>query len=257
MIMPIKRAFGVYMEDFFHELVPNVRPLREYCQRDFDAAVKVVPSRMIDAAEDMFKKYLRYDDQNQRRKAEKPFMDNVGSHPHDLPMILVAFSQDVTTTMRDYGHQFEDAEYFQFPQDELKRMFKVRIMMNDIRVQVAFFAQEEGTVRSMAAQFALYLEGMSHRRFDACWEFAGMKSYWPCQIASEDVFASAVPTGTQTLHVMTIDLTLKCTIPWFKSPSESEQTDGKGFAGDKYEPAGYPVLAEANINDERTVTNGE
>lgn len=237
----IDAAFGEYMGRFFSDLIPTTMQMREYCRRPLDKAVKFVPSRMIDAAEEMFSKYLRAK------------QDDEGvTHPHDLPIMFLATARDITPTGRDYTRQIADGEWYQFPDDERNRLFRVRTIATDVRAQIVVIAEQPETVKSIIAQLILWLDRTENRRFFSTYSFGDCSSEWPIQIDSPEAFASqTVITDTKNLVCLGVDLTLKCMIPLFEAPKDEEEADNEsGIAGDIYEPAGYRRVREANIYTE-------
>lgn len=212
--------------------------MAEYCRRPFKYAVMLAPARMIDMAEDLLAKYLRAD-------IQKDFGSS--TRPHNLPVILVAFARDVTPTGRDYGRQIANADYMSFPDDEKGRVFKVRTVASDVRVQCAIFASDEPTARSIAAQFLLFVDAVENRRFWVDYEYAGFRVRYPAQLETTEALAPLTPTEANNLTVLAVDLTLKCTIPLISGPKEGEPHDGKGIPGDEYDPAGYPIVEQVTI----------
>lgn len=238
MFQELKVGFGHYMGRFFDQLVPTTKPMAEYCRRPFKYAVILAPARMIDMAEDLLAKYLRAD-------IQKDFGSN--TRPHNLPVILAAFARDVTPTGRDYGRQIANADYMSFPDDEKGRVFKVRTVASDVRVQCAIFASDEPTARSIAAQFLLFVDAVENRRFWVDYEYAGFRVRYPAQLETTEALAPLTPTEANNLTVLAVDLTLKCTIPLISGPREGEPHDGKGIPGDEYDPAGYPIVEQMTI----------
>lgn len=238
MFQELKVGFGHYMGRFFDQLAPTTKPMAEYCRRPFKYAVMLAPARMIDMAEDLLAKYLRAD-------IQKDFGSN--TRPHNLPVIIVAFARDVTPTGRDYGRQIANADYMSFPDDEKGRVFKVRTVASDVRVQCAIFASDEPTARSIAAQFLLFVDAVENRRFWVDYEYAGFRVRYPAQLETTEALAPLTPTEANNLTVLAVDLTLKCTIPLISGPREGEPHDGKGIPGDEYDPAGYPIVEQMTI----------
>lgn len=235
MFQPLKTAFGRYMYRFFTDLVPTTKPMREYCEREFKYAVMLAPARMIDMADDYLSKYMR------SKVGDGP------TNPHDLPVIIVAFGRDVTPTGRDYTRQIADPVYVQLPGDELERVFKLKTISSDVRVQVAIFASDEPTARSIAAQFLNFIDASTNRRFKVKYEYAGVPFEFPAQIESPEALAPLMPVEAKNLTVLAVDLNLHCTIPLMRGPSEGEPDDGKGIPGDPYQPSGYPVITDVVV----------
>lgn len=247
MFQELKVGFGHYMSRFFDQLVPTTKPMAEYCRRPFKYAVMLAPARMIDMAEDLLAKYLRAD-------IQKDFGSS--TRPHNLPVILVAFARDVTPTARDYGRQIANAEWVTLPGDEKERVFKIRTVASDVRVQCAVFASDEPTARSIAAQFLLYVDATQNRRFWVDYEYAGIPLKFPAQLETTEVIAPLTPTEANNLTVLAIDLTLKCTIPLINGAKTEEEADDKGIVGDEFDPAGYRIVEAVDIHDRDTHYHG-
>ena len=227
------------MARFYKELQATTPQLEEYIRRGTEKAIAYAPARMIDEAERMFLKYLRAD-------VKKSDDENAPTDAYDLPMMLVAMARDVTPTGRDWNRQIADAAPFVFPDDPSERVFKVKTIASDIRVQIAIFAAQEATARSIAAQFLLFVDAVENRRFYADYEKWGFHSRWPCVLESPEAFAPVVQTEADNLTILAIDLTLKCTLPLFFAPKEWEENDGQGIPGDKHDPAGFPLVQVVN-----------
>lgn len=234
MFEPVKVAFGQYMVEFFNQLVPTTMPMEAYVQKPVAEAVLMAPSRMIDAAQEMFEKYLR-------------LAKNDPTRPHFLPVMIWAVGRDYTPTGRDYTRQIADMEYFSFPEDEKERVFGVRTVSADLRAQVAIFTSDEPTAKSIASQLLLFTDETFNRRFWASYEFAGFKSKWPVQLESPDSPAMNVQTEEKNLNILAVDFTFKTTAPLFYAPKVGEPNDGKGVPGDKIDPAGYLKVATINL----------
>ena len=229
MLEPVKVAFARFMRRYFDSLTATTKPMEPYVKKDFSTAVFMANTRMVDAAEDMLSKYMRLDWGHEH-------------DPHWLPVVMFALARDYTPTGRDYTRQVADGEYVTFPDDEKQRAFRVRVAAGDVRAQVVFFASDEPTARSLAAQFLLFLDQTDARRFWADYTFAGFVSSWPVQVESPDSPAMNIQTESKNLCILAVDLTLKCSIPFFSAPRVGEATDGKGVDGGAEDPSGYPVV---------------
>lgn len=229
MFEPVKYAFGPFMHGYIKSLAPTTPQIRGYLQRPLKSTVMWAPTRMIDKAEEMLAKYLRVDHEHV-------------TDPHDLPVIILAFGRDYSPTGRDYARQMADERFVIIKGDPKERIFKVKTVVGDIRVQLAFFAREEPTCKSMAAQFLLYLDETFNRRFWATHRFAGIDTKWPVHIEAPDSPAMSIESGSKDLNILTVDLTLKCTAPVFIAPAEGEPNDGQGVVGTD-DPPGFPRLS--------------
>lgn len=237
MFEPVKAGFGEFLRDFYAEVVPTTRPLVEFVERGFPYCVAWAPTRMVDTAEEMLSQWQRND------------THEGATRPPKLPVILVAVAKDWVPAGREFTTQVADPVSVTFPHDPKRRLFRMRTAAGDVRAQVVIFASDEPTAKSLAAQFALYLDSPSRRRFPAAYPFAGLEHAFPAQVEAPDNPASSIDTGSQNLTVLAVDLTLKCTVPIFMAPKAGEPNDGKGTPGTD-DPAGYPLATEFDSREE-------
>lgn len=235
MLQPIKIAFGQFLGRFFTSVVPTTKPLEGFVVRPLSKAIAWAPARMIDAAEDMLALWMRTD------------MDNAPTTPPELPAIIVAMANDYTPTGRDYTRQVADRQMVMIPGDDKERLFGLRAVAGDVRVQIAVFAMDEPTAHSLAAQFLLYLDETGSRRFQASYRFAGVNTEWPVQVESPDAPAMSIASDAKNLTILVIDLTLRAEIPLFDAPKDGEPNDGKGVPGTD-DPAGYPLVKSIAVD---------
>lgn len=234
MIEPIKEAFGQFMVRYYGSLVPTTKPLEGYVRRGAARSIAWAPGRMVDSVEDMLQLYLKSD------------IKAATTQPPDLPVIMVAMAKDYLPTGRDYTRQLADTTYVIIEQDPKERVFGLRAAAGDIRAQVVFFATDEPSARSLAAQFLLFLDATPNRRFESFYNFAGQVTDWPIQLEAPDSPAQAIATEAKNLTVLAIDITLKATIPFFSAPRVGEPNDGKGEPGTD-DPAGFPLVSRVAI----------
>lgn len=226
---PIKEAIGRWLGEYFADLVPMTPAMQAFTQRPFEKSVVMVPGRMVDSAQEMLNLWTRND------------TNGGATAPAAMPVILVAVAQDMTPTGADYTKQDADPMDVVIPADPKERVFKLRTMAQDCRVQLVFAAMESDTAHSMAAQFALYVDTIRHKSLGAIWRFAGLDIEWPVKLESPDVAAMRVPTEAKNLTMLALDITLKATIPLYQAPRDGEPNDGKG-AGTADDPHGYPLV---------------
>lgn len=241
MLQSIKTAFGGYIGGFYASLHPTTKSMQEFVARGLAKSVVWAPSRMVDAAEEMLSAWQRND------------TDNAATHPADLPVIIVAMAADYTPTARDYTRQISEEAMVIFPGDVKERAFKVNVLAGDIRAQIAVFAHDEPTAKSIIAQLTLYLDSMANRRFYADHEFAGQILKWPVQLETPETFAQKIGTESKNLTILAADITLRASIPLFSAPAEDDPNDGKGTPGDPNDPDGHPVVVEVNCTIEDTL----
>lgn len=234
MFEPVKEAFSRFMVEFRQGVVPTTPELRNFLDRKTYETMVWAPTRMIDKAEEMLKKFQRVD-------------MNRPTDPHDLPVIIIAMARDYSPTGRDYTRQVADPVFVTLPDDPKERMFKLRTVSGDIRVQIAIFTRHEPSAKSLAAQFLLFLDETARRRFWATYRFAGFETKWPVQIEAPDSPAMNIESGSENLNILAIDLTLKVTTPIYYAPGVGEPNDGKGTPGSEIDPAGYPFTREINF----------
>lgn len=231
----VRAAVGQWLGRWYAQLVPNSKALQEYCARGLSKSVVMVPGRMIDAAEDMVNLWVRNDTDDQAGKRYK------------LPVALVAMARDMMPTGRDWGRALGDEEFIMIDTDPKERVFALRTHTQDVRCQIVFAAHEPDAARALAGQFALWVQGYSNKRFAALWPFAGQAIPWPCQLESDDVMASLVPTEAKNLTLLALDFTFKMTEPFYRAPRAAEGFDGKGSAlpdgsNDPADPHGFPLV---------------
>jgi len=234
MIEPVEIGFGHFMEGFYSSIIPSTKPLIEYVSRGFSKSVAWAPSRMVDEAEKMLATWQKND------------TEQADTQPTKLPAIIAAISKDYTPTGREFGRQVTESTFFTFPQDLKSRCFGVRLIAGDIRAQVAIFAADTPTAKSLASQFCLYIDNSLNRRFVASYQFAGITNInHHVTIESPDTPVVSVDSGSKNIVIMALDLTLKASIPLFDAPKVGEPNDGKGVPGTS-DPAGYPLVTGVN-----------
>lgn len=239
----IKNAFGQYMVKFFTGLVPTTKAMADYVGRDVNKSIVMAPGRMIDEVEEMLATWRKH--------------DNTGSPGSSafLPIIIVAMGKDYSPVMGDFSRQLFDMQYIVIPEDQKERIFGLRQMLGERRIQVAICAADEPTARSIAAQFLLYLADYGNRVFRATYRFAGINNLFPVQLQANDPSAVNVKTEQKNLTVLAIDIMVNETIPLFSAPKPGEPNDGKG-SDDPDDPSGYGGVVTITAFDKTQVTNG-
>lgn len=237
MFDPIKIAFGDYLYRFFREISPTNKEIERYIKRPPSKAILYAPGRMIDSVDAMLAKWRKLD------------QDSGPTRSYPSPVMIFAMDRNVTPTGRDYTRPLADKTMVTISDDPKKRVFGLRTVTADIRVQTAIFSHLEPTSRSIAAQLLLYLDEVPSRRFRAPYEFAGFTTEWPVQIDTPETPAMLIPLSPEdNMTCYTVDLNLHCTIPLFYGPRPGEPNDGKGIAGDMTDPAGYPTVSTITIS---------
>lgn len=234
MFQPVKEGLGAYLQGFYTQIVPTTTPLSEFITRGFPYSVAWAPSRMVDEVEKMIAAWQRND------------TTPGATRPANLPAILVAMDQGYTPTSRELTRQLSNPIDVRIPGDTRGRVFGLRTIAGDIRVQIAIAAADEPTARSLAAQFCNYIDAVQNRRFPVSWTFAGVTEEWSAMIENPDVMAIATHTDSADLVLLAIDIVLRTTIPLYDAPAVGQPNDGNGAPGTN-DPAGYPVVIDAFI----------
>jgi len=199
---------------------------------------------MVDLAEDMLASWMRDDSRGDP------------TSPYTMPIILAAMAKDVTQSQPETGRSIATHEYVVIDGDPKDRLFLLRTFVSDIRAQMAIAAHEEQTARSLASQLLLWFEALPNRTFHATYRFAGIDNDWPVQVVMPDSPASLVPTDAKNLTLLTLDLTLRASVPLYQAPKPGEPNDGQGDPADPEDPAGYPFLKVVDRNG-RVITEDE
>lgn len=232
MFEPVKHAFGRFMGDFYASLVPTTKPMQEFCARGLEKSIGIAPGKMVDAAESMVNSWIKNVQESENGSTRGP------SKNHQFPAIIVAFAKDSPAYEREYGRPMSDAEFVQIPDDPLKRIFKLRTIGLDMRVQIVVISHDEPSARSIAAQFQAFVDQGDKRRFKAVYEFAQTETLWPCQIENTSVPFLNIPSEADNLTLLASDLTLHCTVPLFEASPV-----GKGIT-----PYGFPAVREVRYD---------
>lgn len=234
MLEQVKAAFGEYIGRYYQSVVPTTKPLEEFKVRGLAQCIAWAPSRMVDAAQDMLALWLRAE-------------HNKPTKPPALPSIIVAIAKDYTPSGRDYTRQVADRQVAIIPGDPKERLFGIRAIAGDVRAQVAIFATDEPTARSLAAQLLLFMDATENRRFTAKYHFAGVETLWSVQIETPENPAMSIPSDAKNLTILAVDVTLRAQIPLFDAPGTGEPNDGKGTPGTD-DPAGYPLVQVVDVD---------
>jgi hypothetical protein len=239
---PIKVAFGAYMYDWFsNALVGDTRAVAEFLRRPFGEAVVWAPGRMIDSAEEMLDAYRK----NDTSQATQP--------KTRLPAIICAMDKSFIPAPPEYGRGLGDAIDVTIPDDSLERVFRMRAAVADVRTQIAIFAADEPTAKSLAMQLHLFMSAIGNRVFYSTYKLAGIDDAWPCQLELPDLMAMAQPTDVKNMTVLVIDVQARCVVPFLKAPTASEANDGQGSGNTddpfapNYNPSGYLTVAEVDV----------
>lgn len=230
---PIKAAFGRYLGRFHAQLLADTPAMREFVSRGLSKSVVWAPGRMVDQATDMLEAWRKNDTSGTAQGTPK------------LPVMIAAISKDFMPSPGEYTRGLSDAFLpVMIPGDAKNRVFYMRAVVADIRAQVAIFAPEESTARSIAMQLHLFASAMPNRRFDAIYRLSGVSDAWPVVLELPDLNAVAAPTEVKNLTILTVDISMRATIPMLVKP-EAGQGDGQG-SGTEDDPDGFLVVTQAD-----------
>ncbi|MGI9213555.1 MAG: hypothetical protein ACR2HF_13870 [Methylococcaceae bacterium] len=231
MFQPVKIAFGQFLSGFYADISPTTRALAEFKSRGFAQGFGWCPARTLDSIPEMLGYWQRHD-------------QDKSTSPYQLPVCLVGMDNNYIPTGRDYTRQIAGRQMVMLPDDPKERMFGLRAISADLNFRIAFFAAEEPTSRSLAAQFGLYIDLPARRTFEATYRFAGQDLLWPIQLQSTETPAMPGATENKNMAIMVLDITLMAWIPVFDAPGDDEPNDGQGTTGDPDDPSGYPVVQD-------------
>jgi hypothetical protein len=232
LLTPVKAAFAVWMKSFYDQFQPDTQQNQEWAARGFATACVWAPGRMVDQVEKMLSTWARNDNSTAGN-----------SQTGFLPVLFMAAAHEWIETPGEGGRPVVDPMAFSFDDDGERRSFRLRLMSVDLRVQVAVVSHEPNSPMSMIGQLALYLN--RNETLKAAYSFGGFTSHWPAKIIMIDRMAIPVPTGEQRT-ILTLDLTLRATIPLFEGPRQGEPTDGRT-------PPGFPVVTEVTSGHNMTM----
>jgi hypothetical protein len=145
---PIQKAFGRYLQRFHADLMGDTQFVAEFAARDFAKCAVWAPGRMIDKAEDMLASWRKNDTAQAARAT--PY----------LPIMTAAMSKDYLPVTGDYSRQLGDPIMVTLPNDPKARVFSMRAVVSEVRVQVVIFAPEMSTAKSLALQLQLFASNM-------------------------------------------------------------------------------------------------
>ena len=235
MFKPLKSGLEAYLGGFYQALVADTKPLEEFVTRGFYQCFAWAPSRMVDKADEMLDLWQRH------QTATAP-TTQAPLPPSKLPVVIVGMARDHIPTGRDFTKQLAVSEYVVLPGDAKGRIFGLRTSAADIRCQLAIFAADIWTARSLAAQLLDFLDIPQNQRFMAAYTFASIASQWPVGIETPEVPAQSIESVSRNLAILAVDIMLKATVPLFDAPADSDPNDGRGTTGNPNDPSGYPSV---------------
>lgn len=238
---PIKAAFGRYLQEFHKLLIADTKAMAEFANRDFAKAAVWAPGRIIDQVEDMLASWRK----NDTSQATQP--------KTQLPIMIACMGKDFVPAPPEFGRGLGDAVDVIIPTDPKERLFKMRVVVADIRTQVAIIAADDSTARSIALQLHAYTSAIGNRSFHTTYKLAGIDDHWPVMLEIPDLMAMSAPTEVKNLTMLVLDVTLRATVPLLTAPKAAEANDGQGTGANTdnpfepdYDPSGYLVVTQAN-----------
>lgn len=238
---PIKIAFGQYLAAFHAQLVADTRALAEFADRPFSHAAVWAPGRMIDQVEDMLASY-RKNDNSQAIQPQTP-----------LPIMIACMAKDFVPAPPEFGRGLGDAVDVMIPSDPKERVFSMRVVVADVRTQVAIIAADDSTARSIALQLHAYTSAIGQRVFYSTYQLAGIDEKWPVMLEMPDLMAMASPTELKNITILVLDIPLRATVPLLKAPKAADVNDGQGEGANTdnpfepgYDPSGYLMVTQAD-----------
>lgn len=224
LLTPVKHAIGLWLSAWHAQVYPDTPAFVEWAGRATHEAMAFAPARMVDAVEDMLSSWARN--------------DNSGAPGTSAyrPVVFVAVASDYTEPPGEAGRPLTDRLPFSFAADTLGRSFRIRTLSADLRAQVVVVAHEATTASSMMAQLCLW--AVERQRFKSNYPFAGFTTEWPVIVLQADRLAIPTPLGEQVC-VLSLDLTLRATMPMFYGPRDSDATDGN-------DPPGFAVVGQVD-----------
>jgi hypothetical protein len=230
--LPVKEAFGRYLQRFHADIVGDTKFVAEFAARDFAKSAVWAPGRMIDKVEEMLDAWRK----NDTSQAAKP--------TPLLPIMIAAMSKDYIPVPADYSRQLADPVFVTIPGDAKNRVFSMRAVVSEIRVQVAICGPDDATCRSLALQMQLFCGAMGNRRFHSTYRLAGFDELWPVSIEAPDLAGINMPNDVKNLTMLTVDITLRATIPLLRHPKAIDaNADNKG-TNEQDDPDGYLTVQE-------------
>jgi hypothetical protein len=230
-VIVFKEAVGNWLNQWYDSLTPTTEQLQAYIDKGFSQSVGWATGRMKDDVQAMLDSY---------RRNENFGTVNANSK---FPVMIVAMARDVTPTTGDWGARQVPRQFVQIEDDPQASWYGYRQAMQDVNMQVVIMATEESTARSLAFQFTYFLGLASSRRFYKTETWGQYDIESPVMLETPDVLMQFMPLDQKNMTILTVDFTLKDTIPYFDAPGIGEENDGSSN-----DPPGYPILDKINLN---------
>lgn len=205
----------------FREAVRSIRPvtpnLQEFVQKPLKFRLMIAEDRMIDKVEEMLELYQK-----------SPNGGEFGLNA-PLPVILMAFAKDATTSDVSYGRASPNITSIQnvvFEYDGVKYVYNMQTTNLENRVQVAFIGHDSETVRAMTAQVRLWLQRFRARSFPITWKFGGFDFDLTGMIDDTNFSDTVVDIDSRTnLSILAWDFSIRYQLPFLSAPEGAALDD--------------------------------
>lgn len=219
LLTPVKAAIGAWLVEFHQQAYGDTPAAFEWTQRPAKEACIWAASRMVDTVESMLSSWRN--NPNHTPQVSTAAM---------LPVLFAAIASEYIESPGETGRMLSTKTPIIFPSDPLCRLFMLRLMSVDLRCQIAIAAAEQATVMSMIGQLCSWAAERQLVYANHPFETVGLWSQWPVNIIPMDRMSVATPIGEQ-VKVMTLDLTIRATLPMFYGPGPNDYADANTPAG--------------------------
>lgn len=229
-IFPLRTAFATeVMKPWYDSIYGDTNATLEFSQRGFAHCCQWASGRMVDDAKAILESYQKNDNAPQGQSTK-------------LPFVAIAMAKDYTPMGADWGGRQLGRKLVAI--EPGGSAYGFRMAMHDTRIQIAIFAHDVDSAKSLAAQFCLHVGQFAHRRFKAIHEFGQYQIPMPVVFESPDPSFMAVDTGQKNVTILVADMFLKASIPYFDAPKPGQENDGS-----TNNPPGYALVERVNLTD--------
>lgn len=227
--LPVDVAISEYLTRWHADLISTTSGVEDFIARPAAGAMFIASGRMIDDAQAMLDSYRRNNTDV-----------GVGSAAQGakFPCVISCTDKDYVPTTADWAAKHIPKQKLQIEPNG--SWYEYQQSMCDVRWQIAIFADEKQTARSLASQFHLFMAQPSNQRFKAKHTFGQYEVLAPVMIEMPEPSASnVVIEGQRNITCLAIDVTLKVTLPYFRAPKVGEPNDNSAN-----NPQGLPVVID-------------
>jgi hypothetical protein len=225
LVTPVKFALGEWLAQFHQQAYPDTPANAEWCARETKKACVWASARMVDTVETMLAGWRN--NANNEPKVGTAAM---------LPVVFIAMATEYIETSPDQGRSSLAPIEIKFPGDPQDRLFRMRLMSADIRCQIAVVASEQASVMSLIGQLCGWTLERHTVRAVFPFEHLGITTAWPVRIVPAERMSIQTPLG-EHIKAMTLDLTIRASMPMFYAPKPGDATDGNT-------PPGFPTIQQ-------------